>query len=330
MRILFAAQENSWGGFYHLIKAKLPGHNFEATGQFKVESLKGFDVLIPTMCLVTQELLETGDRLKLIQQCGSGLEGVDLFAASAKDIWVANVPTGISGNADSVAELGIYLMIGLSRDVRGMDRSLKNRKMGEPPGISLRGKTVGLIGLGGIGQALVKRLKLFGVRLIGVKRHNPQKACEKLGMEWVGSPQDIMELLKESDYVILCLPLTEDNKGLIDHNAFQTMKKNSFLINLSRGGLVDKTALLEALREKTIAGAGLDVFWEEPPDPDDPVFKYNVLATPHIAGSTDVSIHGIVKVVAENILRIEMGMEPFYQKNIKTHEKRPEFPGHKA
>jgi phosphoglycerate dehydrogenase-like enzyme len=92
------------------------------------------------------------------------------------------------------------------------------------------------------------------------------------------------------------------------------MKRNAFLINLSRGGLVDRAALEEALASEEIGGAGLDVFWEEPVDPDDPIFSYNVLATPHIAGATDISIQGIVKAVAENIRRLEEGQEPLYQK----------------
>jgi lactate dehydrogenase-like 2-hydroxyacid dehydrogenase len=137
MRILYAAPEKAWGGFLDLIRVELPEHQFEATGQFEVNSLKGYDVLIPTMCLVTAEMLEDSDGLRLIQQCGSGLEGVDLAAARRRDIRVANVPTDISGNADSVAELGIFLMIGLSRDLRGMAKNLANRKMGEPRGKSL-------------------------------------------------------------------------------------------------------------------------------------------------------------------------------------------------
>jgi phosphoglycerate dehydrogenase-like enzyme len=93
------------------------------------------------------------------------------------------------------------------------------------------------------------------------------------------------------------------------------MKQNVFLINLSRGGLVDREALQEALASGKIAGAGLDVFWEEPPDPDDTIFNYNVLATPHIGGATDISIRGIVKAVANNILRLENNEKPLYVKN---------------
>lgn len=315
MKVLFAAAENAWGGFLGLIRAELPQHDFEATGRFGMDSLKGIDVLIPTMSQITRSLIEQGDRLRLIQQCGSGIEGVDLQAARDYNIWVANVPTDVSGNADSVAELGIYMMIGLARDPRGMARSLANRKMGEPPGRALDGQIVGLVGLGGIGKALAKRLKPFGVRLIGLKRHNSQAARRELGLEWVGEPQDFHRLLARSDYVVLCLPLTSETTRLMDRDAFSSMKSGAFLINLSRGGLVDRDALEAALASGRIGGAGLDVFWEEPPDPGDPIFNYNVVATPHIAGSTNVSMQGIVKVVAENIRRVEKDMAPLYLKH---------------
>ena len=315
MKILFAAPEKAWGGFLDLIRQALPRHYFEATGRFAVDNLEGFDVLIPTMTQITGDIMEKGDRLRLIQQCGAGLEVVDIEAARNRNIWVANVPTDISGNADSVAELGIYMMIGLSRDVRKMARNFANQKMGEPRGRALIGRTVGLVGLGGIGQALVKRLKAFDVRLIAIKRHNPREAQKEFGLEWVGGPNDLHELLARSDFVVLCLVVTEESKNLMNHESFSFMKTDAFLINLSRGGLIDRDALLEALATRRIAGAGLDVFWEEPPDPNDPIFNHNVLATPHVGGVTDVSMQGIVGVVAENIRRIEKNQEPLHLKS---------------
>jgi phosphoglycerate dehydrogenase-like enzyme len=315
VNIVFAASENAWGGFFGLIRSVLPQHNFKATGKFGVDSIQGFDVLIPTMCPVTEDLLKQSDRLRLIQQCGAGLELVDLDAARKRNIWVTNVPTSISGNADSVAELGIYMMIGLSRDFRGMARSLSIRKVGEPQGKALSGRTVGLVGLGGIAQALIRRLRAFDVDLIGIKRHNPRKAMEELALAWVGGPEDLGELLQRSDFVMLCLPYSPETKHLINRDSLALMRKDAYLINLSRGGLVDHGALKEALASDKIAGAGLDVFWEEPPDPNDELFTYNVLATPHIGGSTDVSIQGIVTAVAENIRRLEKNLKPHYVKN---------------
>lgn len=314
MNILFAASENSWGGFFDIIRAELPNHTFKATGTFQIDSLKGIDVLIPTMSAVTQEVLESADRLKLIQQCGSGLEGVDIEAAKKKNISVCNVPTDISGNADSVAELGIYMMIGLSRNISAMARNMANQKMGEPQGMSLQGKTVGIIGLGGIGKALIRRLKTFDMHIMGIKQNNPEEAKKELGLDWAGTPDEIGRMLKESDYVILSLPLTADSKNIINSDTISYIKKGAFIINLSRGGVIHKDALESALATGKVAGAGLDVFWTEPPDPEDTIFGYNVISTPHVAGSTDVSMGGIVNVVADNIRRLENNQPPLYFK----------------
>ena len=311
MRILFGSHKDALGGFLDTLKRSLPEHQFEASGRFAgFDTLEDFDVLIPRRSVVDRQSLRTANRLRLIQQCGAGIENIDVQAAKAMNIWVANVESDISGNADSVAEIGIYLMIGLSRDFRGITSSFLNSRVGTPQGLALRGKTVGVIGLGGIGRALVKRLRGFDVNIIGIKRHGHRQAQEELGIGWVGDQTEINKLLRRSDYVVLCLPLTAENRGLIGRDAFGEMKHDSFLINLSRGGLVDRAALQDALTTGKIAGAGLDVFWEEPPDPKDPIFQYNIMATPHIGGVTDLSIQGIVRVVVENIKRLENGQEP--------------------
>jgi len=314
MKICFAAPENAWGGALGLLRAALPEHEFVALGSYVLESLRGYDVVIPTMSSVTEPLLATADRLRLIQQVGSGLEGVDILAASKRGIRVANVPTDSCANADSVAELGIYMMIGLARNFRGMAASFANRSIGQPLGTTLMGKTVGIVGLGGIGKALAKRLRAFDVRLIGVKRDNPGRAATDLGLDWAGGSQDLARLLGLSDFVVLCLPLSTESRSLMNEKTFASMKKGSFLINLSRGGIVDRAALEKALATGQIAGAGLDVYWEEPVDPKDPIFRHNVFTTPHIGGSTDVSITGIVQVVADNIRRVEKNEEPLHVK----------------
>lgn len=225
MNILFAAPENAWGGFLNLLRSSLPHHNFDATGGFQIDSLDGVDVLIPTMSPVTEAILQKADRLKLIQQCGAGLERVDIEAARKRQISVCNVPTDISGNADSVAELGIYMMIGLSRNTAAMARSMANGKMGEPQGLSLQGKTVGIIGLGGIGKALIRRLKAFNVRLMGIKRSVGENTAEELGVGWIGTPTEITTMLSEADYVILSLPLTPESSHIMNHETMASMKK---------------------------------------------------------------------------------------------------------
>lgn len=315
MKILFAASENAFGGFLGLLKTRLPDHEFTATGSFQVPDLSGYDVLIPTMTKITGDVLKSADRLKLIQQCGAGLESVDIAAARQLGVHVANVPTGESGNADSVAELGIYLMIALARNAREFPESLQNRRMGEPRGIALSGRSVGIAGLGGIGRALATRLKPFGVKLAGIKRSRFNEAKTELALDWVGGPDDLGELLSRCDFTLLCMPHNGATHHIINRRTLNAFKPGSYLINLSRGGLVDKDALAEALASGRLAGAGLDVFWEEPPDPADPIFKYNLIATPHIAGSTDISVEGIADAVAENIRRVGAGGKLLYTWN---------------
>ena len=170
MKVLIAADENAWGGMIQQFRQTLPDVEFIASAGHAAESLAGYDALIPGMAKVSNALLQTADRLKLIQQAGAGLESVDINSARALGIQVANVPSDRSGNADSVAELGIWMMIGLARKAHELPEMIATRQLGLPVGMGLRGKTVGLVGLGGIGKALAQRLAPFGVRLTGVKR----------------------------------------------------------------------------------------------------------------------------------------------------------------
>lgn len=309
MKVLIAAEENAWGGMIQQFRQRLPDVDFTASAGHAAESLAGYDVLIPGMAKVTPALLKTADRLKLIQQSGAGLESVDIVSARAQGIQVANVPSDHSGNADSVAELGIWMMIGLARKASEIPQMIATRQLGLPVGMGLMGKTVGLVGVGGIGKALAKRLVPFGVKLIGVKRTADQSFAKDHQLDWLRNMEHLPALLSEADFVILSLPDNSDTRNIIDETALAQMKQGSFLINLGRGGLIEKQALLAALEVGHLAGAGLDVFWQEPPDPEDDLFHYNVLATPHIGGVTDNSLNGNVAGVCENLRRLRDGEE---------------------
>ena len=312
MKILFAAPENAWGSTLALLKNALPEHDFTALGHFAPESLAGYDVLIPAMSRITDALLQTADRLRLIQQVGVGLEGVDIDAARKRGIRIANVPAERSGSADSVAELGIFMMIGLARQFQKMKESFSARRIGEPMGMALKGKTVGIVGLGGIGKALINRLKPFGMRLIGIKRQKTEQAARDLGLEWIGGPENLDHLLSQSDFVVLSLPVTDESRNMMNERTLAVMKPGSYIINLARGEIIDREALENALASGHLGGAGLDVYWEEPVDPEEPIFRYNVLTTPHIGASTDVAMTGTVAIMAENIRRAEKGIAPVY------------------
>ncbi|MDI3439992.1 2-hydroxyacid dehydrogenase [Erwinia sp. V90_4] len=309
MRVLIAAEENAWGGMIQQFRQRLPDVEFVASPGHAAESLAGFDALIPGMAKVTPALLRTADRLKLIQQAGAGLEGVDIASAHAQGVMVANVPSDRSGNADSVAELGIWMMIGLARKANQLPQMIATRQLGLPVGMGLKGKTVGLVGLGGIGKALAQRLAAFEMRTIGVKRSADDDFARQHRMAWVGEMDCLPQLLREADFVVLSLPDNPATHHIIDEAALAQMKPGAFLINLGRGGLIEKSALLAALANGQLSGAGLDVFWQEPPEPQDALFSYNVIGTPHIGGVTDISLAGNVAAVCENLRRLRDGEE---------------------
>lgn len=307
MKVLFAAPEDAWGGIFARHQAALPEFEWQALGHYDLTRLTGVDVLIPTMSPVSAEVLATADRLQLIQQMGAGLEGVDIDAAKARGVAVANVPTDISGNADSVAELAIYQMLALIRQARHIPQLMQQRQLGQPLGGTLKGATVGLIGVGGIGQALARRLRAFETTLVGVKRHPDAALAETLGMAWCDEMSRLDELLAVSDFVVMSLPDVAETHHLMNAQTLAKMKPGSYLINVGRGGLVEPEALLQALRHGPLAGAGLDVFWEEPPDPEHPLFQENIVATPHIGGVTQLSINGIFAAVCDNLRRLQQG-----------------------
>lgn len=307
MKVLFSAPEDAWGGIFARYQAALPDFEWQALGHYDLTQLTGVDVLIPTMSPVSAEVLATADRLQLIQQMGAGLEGVDIHAAEARGIAVANVPTDLSGNADSVAELVIFQMLALIRQASAIPKLIQQRQLGQPLGGTIKGATVGLVGVGGIGQALARRLKAFEATLVGVKRQQDASLAASLGLAWCDDMSRLDELLATSDFVVLSLPDTAETHHLINAQTLAKMKPGSYLINVGRGGLVEPQALLQALRHGPLPGAGLDVFWEEPPDPHHPLFQENVVATPHIGGVTQLSIEGIFNSVCDNLRRLQQG-----------------------
>lgn len=308
----------------------MAGTGFAAVRQFLVEALpdarldqvevatlraKGHaaDVMLPAMSRVDGALMDRIEGLRLIQQWGAGLEGVDIAAATKRKIAVANVPTPGTGNAESVAEWCVMAAIAISRRLPLAQETIRTGgTWGTPLGRALMGSTAGIVGLGGIGQALAARLRPFGMRLIGLQRRPEPALAERLGMEWVGGPERLSELLRRSDYLFLCVPLSEQTRQIIDGAALAMLPPQACIINAARGGLLSTQAMLRALAEGRLIGAGLDVFEQEPLDPASPLLgRPDVIATSHIAGVTDVSYRGIARGVVANIVRILAGQAPF-------------------
>jgi phosphoglycerate dehydrogenase-like enzyme len=258
----------------------------EAEGARPLEDQVGeAEALIPSMARITRSVIAAAPRLKLIAQFGAGLEGVDLEAARERGIAVRNV---VGANAQAVAELAAFLMLALARKLPRHRSSFERRVVGDPPGSELAGKTLGIVGLGATGRALARLARGFGMDVIAVRRAAGSPDADA---SWVGGAGELDELLGRADYVSLHAPLSEATSGLIDARRLALMKPAAFLVNVGRGGLVDREALIDALRERRIAGAGLDVYWEEPPEPADPLLAMdNVVATPHLGGVTDEAL----------------------------------------
>jgi phosphoglycerate dehydrogenase-like enzyme len=274
------------------------------------------DVVVPTVNRVDEELIRKGT-FGLIQQFGVGLESVDIGAATKNGVMVARIPSEESGNAASVAEHAILFMLMLSRNWNRLSRAREeNRPLpwGSPEGQALLGKKVCIVGLGGIGRELARRLAGFGVRITTVDDH-PGRTVPDIEIARQYSLAEIPAALAEANYVVLSLNYTPDRFHLIDTAAIAAMKSGVYLINVARGGLIDPDALLAALKSGHVAGAGLDVFWEEPVDMSHPIFSENVIATPHTAGVTDVSYEGIARAFAENMKRYAAGEKPLYLAN---------------
>lgn len=278
-----------------------------------MSSLANIEVVIPYFTQIDAATISAGT-FGLVQQFGVGLETIDVEAATRAGVWVARVPSRGVGNAESVAEHAVLLMLALSRRWPA-GAHVGMTPMGEPSGLALYGKTACIIGLGDIGSALAVRLRSFAMRLIAVRRRPDELGAPELGVERVYGPTDIVDAVARADYVALCVNYDAASHHLIDERTLAAFKPGSHLINVARGGLVDHEALARALAAGRLAGAGLDVFWREPPDASNPLFAHNVIATPHVAGVTDVSYEGIAHVVADNIERYRRGEPPLYAVN---------------
>ena len=240
-------------------------------------------LLVRSAVKVKPEVLAKAPKLRVIGRAGVGVDNVDLPAATAAGVLVMNTP---GGNAVSVAEHTLALMLSLARGVPEASASTRSGKWEKKKflGNELRGKTLGVVGLGNIGQEVVRRARGFEMRIIATDPYVSAQSALDLGMELV----DLETLLREADYISLHVGLTPETRGMINAGSIAKMKDGVRIINCARGELVEGAALAEALQSGKVAGAGLDVFDPEPLAAGDPLLSApNLVATPHIAGSTE-------------------------------------------
>jgi phosphoglycerate dehydrogenase-like enzyme len=238
-------------------------------------------IIVRSATKVTAEVIAAAHRMKVIARAGAGLDTIDVKAALDRGIEVINSP---DANTLAVAELTMGQILSLARNIAPADASMKAGRWEKSrlAGIGLAGKTLGIIGFGRIGQAVASRATAFGMRVVA----NQYRPTPELYLEAGVEPLDLFDLLAQSDFVTVHLPGRPDNDGLVNAEALAAMKETAYLINTSRGSVVDEEALAAALEAGTIAGAALDV-WAEEPAVDHPLAKRpDVLATPHLGAST--------------------------------------------
>ncbi|MDW8353080.1 MAG: phosphoglycerate dehydrogenase [Bryobacterales bacterium] len=263
-----------------------------------LEHLPQADALVVRSAVkVTREVIAKAPRLRVIGRAGVGVDNVDLDASTAAGILVMNTP---GGNAVSVAEHTLALMLAMARAIPQASASTKSGKWEKKKylGSELRGKLLGVIGLGSIGREVVKRARAFEMKIQATDPYVSPQVASDLNVPLV----DLQTLYATSDYISLHVALTPETHRMLSRTAFARMKPGVRIVNCSRGELIDHEALREAIESGKVAGAALDVFDPEPPRPDDPLLRLEaVIATPHIAGSTEEAQEIVGLRIAEQL-----------------------------
>ncbi len=259
-------------------------------------------LMVRSQTKVTPAIIEAGKKLQVIARAGVGIDNVDINAATRCGVVVVNAPTG---NTVSAAEHTVALMLALARNIPQADAVLKTGvwKRDKFIGTELRGKTLGIIGLGNVGSEVAKRAQGFEMKLIGIDPLVSEEFAKKIGVALV----DIKLLLQESDFITLHIPLTPQTRGLIGEKELSMMKPTARIINCARGGLIDEPALVKAVTDKKLAGAAVDVFEKEPCTESILFGVENIIVTPHLGASTAEAQVMAAKDVAEQIADIFRG-----------------------
>ena len=277
----------------------------EITPEQILEKISTFNiVIVRSRTTITKEMIEKADNCKIIARVGVGLDNVDQDAAKTKNIRVINA---VEGAMNAVAELVLGLMLSLARQTGRGDRAIRNDQWlkKELKGTELRGKYLGIIGLGNIGKRLGRLARALNMNVIG---YDVMPIDEEFAKEVGLMKADLNTLLQSSDYVSIHVPLLDSTYHLLDAEKMSTMKNTAKIINTSRGGVVDEDALYNALKNGTLGGAALDVFEKEPAIGTKLAELDNVILTPHIGAQTKEAQSLAANVIAEKIIQILRGV----------------------
>lgn len=269
------------------------------------EKIGTFDiVIVRSRTKLTKDMIEKADRCKIIARVGVGLDNIDVDAANAKGIRVINA---VEGAMNAVAELVLGLMLSLAREIPRADREIRNGKWlkKELMGTELSGKYLGIVGLGNIGKKLAKHARALNMNIIG---YDVVPIADEFVREVGLIKTDLDTLLSSADYISFHVPFTNDTHHLVNSQRLGKMKKTVYLINTSRGEIIDEEALYTALKDGKIAGAALDVFEKEPATGNKLATLPNVICTPHIGAQTKEAQTLAANVIAEKIIMILRGV----------------------
>lgn len=273
---------------------------------------RGCEGMLVRVKQVTAQVMDALPTLRVIAKHGIGVDNIDLQAATERGILVVNAPTA---NIHAVAEHTAALILALLKNLLFLDRATRKgefQKRNQYITTELRGKSVGLVGFGRIAQLVRDKLSGFGAAFLAYDPFMSREQADALGVSLVS----LEELLRAADIVSLHTPLTEETHHLIDAGALSLMKSGAYLINASRGPVVDERALYEALSAHAIAGAALDVFEQEPPRPDSPLWELdNLIVSPHNAALSDAALRAMGMDSAQGIADFLTGGAPKYPVN---------------
>ncbi len=279
------------------------------------EAIADVDGVLVRVAPISREVISAASRLKVIGKHGVGTDNIDIPAATERGVAVCNTP---EANGEGVAELAFAMMMALSRQLQGCDAFVREggdwKGKERLTGGELLGKTLSIVGTGRIGSRLAQICQAaFDMK---VYAYDPYVTAEGMAARNITKVETVDELMPLADFVSIHTPLTPATKGIVSTKQFGLMKKSAFLINAARGPVVDEAALVVALQEGKIAGAGLDVFEQEPPAADNPLLKMrNVVLAPHIGGGTDESMERMATHAAADILAVLRGERPKYLMN---------------
>jgi D-3-phosphoglycerate dehydrogenase len=262
-------------------------------------------IIIRSRTKVTREIIGRADKLKIIARAGVGVDNVDVEAATEKGIMVVNAPESTS---ITVAEHTMGLMLSAARKIAIADKSVKDGNWDKKRfmGVELRGKTLGVVGMGRIGSQVVKRCKAFEMDVIVYDPYLPKEVAKQMGVKLA----EIEKVFKEADFITIHVPLTPETKHIISDSELEMMKDDAFIINCARGGIIDEDALFNALQNNKIGGAALDVYEQEPPKGSKLLSLDNIVATPHIAASTKEAQRDAAIIVANEVIDVLKGNAP--------------------